>query len=122
MGDSCEGALGLAFAEAHPGESSKGFRARIGNGGSDGAAVGGAFRMGELQVRRSRARDDELAQVDGAVVSSAEGHEVFEGVIAVFRAKPDVVHVLKDRVTAAGDATFPAVPAKDCAADFGGMV
>ena len=32
------------------GEGSKGFRTRIGNGGGDGAAIGSAFCVGELQV------------------------------------------------------------------------
>jgi hypothetical protein len=118
--NSCEGALGLAVAKAHPGEGSKGFRARVGNSGSDGAAVGRAFRMREIQVRGSRARDDELAVVDGSVVRSAEGHEVFGGVIAFFGAKREVVHVREDRVTAAGNATFSTVPAKDRATDLGG--
>jgi hypothetical protein len=40
-------------------------------------------------------------------------------VLAVFRPKRDVVHVRKDRVSAAGDATFPAVPAQDRAAECG---
>ena len=66
------------------GEGSKGFRSRIGNGGSDRAAVAGAVGVGELQERGRRARDGELAVVDAAVVGAAEGHEVLGGVRAVF--------------------------------------
>ena len=67
----------------YAGEGSKGFRTRIGNGGGDGAAIGSAFRVGELQVRGRRARDDEPAFVDGVVVRCAEGHEIFGGVRSV---------------------------------------
>ena len=84
LGNSCQGAFGLAFAEAHAGQRTKGLRPRIGNSGSDGAAVGRAVGMGEIQVRGSRPRDDERAGVDGPVVRSAEGHEVFGGVRSVF--------------------------------------
>jgi len=61
----------------------KGFRTRIGNGGGEGAAIGSAFCVGELQVRGRRARDDELAVVDAALVGYAEGHEVFGRVRSV---------------------------------------
>ena len=82
--NACEGASDLAVAEAHPGESSKGFRTHIGNSGSNGAAVGGAFRMGELQLRGSRARHDKLAVMNAAVVGRAKGHEIFGGMRSVF--------------------------------------
>ena len=104
----------------YAGEGSKGLRTRIGDSGRYGAAVGRAVSVGESQVRGRRARDEELAIVDGAVVRSAESHEVFERVIDFFRAKHEVVHVYEDRVPAAGDATSPTVPAKGRAADFGG--
>ena len=68
----------------YAGQGSKGFRTRIGNGGSDGAAVGRAFGMSEIQVRGGRAGDGELAFVDAAVMGPAEGHEVFGGVRSVF--------------------------------------
>ena len=61
----------------------KRFRARIGDGGIYGAAVGRAFCMGELQVRGRRARDGEPAFVHAVVMRCAEGHEVFGGVRAV---------------------------------------
>ena len=120
--NACKGAFGLAVAEAHARERSEGFRSRIGNGGIYGAAIAGALGMGEVQVRGSRARDDELAGVNGVVVRSAEEHEVFGGVGSVLRPKRDVVHIRKNRVTTAGDATFPTVPVKDCTTDSGGMV
>ena len=63
-------------------EGSKRFRTRIGNGGGDGAAIGSAVCVGELQVRGRRARDDELAVMD-VVVRCAEGHEVLGGVRSV---------------------------------------
>ena len=84
MWNSREGASDLAVAEAHTREGSKGFRTHIGNGGGDGAAIGSAVCVGELQVRGRRARDGELAFVDAAVVGAAEGHEVFGGVRSVF--------------------------------------
>ena len=65
-------------------EGSKRFRTRIGNGGGDGAAIGSAVCMGELQLQGRRARDDELAVVDAVVVRYAESHEVLGGVRAVF--------------------------------------
>ena len=58
--------------------------------------------------------------MDGIVVRSAEGREVVEGMPAVFGATHEVVHVRKDRVPAARNATFPPVPVKDCASDFWG--
>ena len=61
----------------YAGEGSKGFRTHVGNGGSDGAAVGRAIGMSEIQVRGGRARDGELAFVDGAVMGPAECHKVF---------------------------------------------
>jgi hypothetical protein len=48
--NACEGAFHLAFAEAHAGESLKRLRSRIGNGGSDGAAVARALGVGEIKV------------------------------------------------------------------------
>jgi len=82
--NACKGAFGLAVAEAHAREGSKGFRTHIGNGGSDGAAIGSAVGVGELQVRGRRACDDELAVVDAVVVGYAERHEVLGGVRSVF--------------------------------------
>ena len=64
-------------------EGSKLFRTRIGNGGSDGAAIGSAVCMGELQLQGRRARDDELAVVDAVIVRYAESHEVLGGVRAM---------------------------------------
>ena len=83
MWNSREGASDLAVAEAHTREGSKGFRTRIGNGGGDGAAIGSAFCVGELQVRGRRARDGEPAFVDAVVMCCTEGHEVFGGMRAV---------------------------------------
>jgi hypothetical protein len=48
MWNACEGAFDLAVAEEHAGEGSKGFRPRIGNRGSHGAAAGGATGVGEM--------------------------------------------------------------------------
>ena len=59
--DSCQGALGYALEEAQAGEGSKGLRTRIGNSGGDGAAVGRAVGMGEMQLRGRRACNDERA-------------------------------------------------------------
>ena len=84
MWNACKGAFGLAVTKAHARKSSKGFRTHISNGGSNGAAIGRAFCVGELQVRGRRARDGELAFVDAVVVRRAEGNEVFGGVGSVF--------------------------------------
>jgi len=65
-------------------EGSKGFRTHIGNGGSDGTAIGSAVCVGGLQERGGRPRDEELAVVDAVVVGDAESHEVLGGVRAVF--------------------------------------
>ena len=82
MWNSLEGAFDFAVAEAHAREGSKGLCTRIGNGGGDGAAIGSAVCMGELQLQGRRARDDELAVMD-VVVRCAEGHEVLGGVRSV---------------------------------------
>jgi len=58
--------------------------------------------------------------MDGAVVRPAERCEFLEGVRAAFGARHEMVHIREDRVAAARDTTFPAVPAQDRAAEFGG--
>src|SRR6185369_11002898 len=55
--------------------------------------------------------------VHGAVVGLAEGPEVIGVVRSAFGPRFDVVHVRIDRVPAARDAAFSAVPAEDCTAD-----
>jgi len=119
MRDPCERALGFALAEAEAAEGLKRFRARVAHCRPDRAAVRRAVGMGEVQLRGSRADNDEPALVNGAMVRCAESHEVVEAVLAVFGPKHEVVRVRKDAVSAAGDARFPAVPTKDRAADCG---
>ncbi len=50
--------------------------------------------------------------MDGAMVRSAERDEIFGVVVAAFGAKPDVVRLDERGVSAAGDATLPAVSMK----------
>ena len=76
-----ESALGITLAKAQASEGLKGFRPRIGSSWGDDATVGRAIGMSETR-RRSRARDDEPALVDGEVMSSAERNEIFGIVIA----------------------------------------
>jgi len=109
----CKSALGVALAEAQAPERLKSLCPRIGSRGAHDAAVGRAVRVGETR-RGSRARDDEPALMNGAVMSSAKRDEIFRVVVAAFGLKPDVVRLDKDRVSAPGNATFPAVPAQDC--------
>ncbi|HWP07590.1 MAG TPA: hypothetical protein VNN72_17690, partial [Polyangiaceae bacterium] len=51
--------------------------------------------------------------MNGAVMGAAKRDEIFRVVVAAFGPKPDVVRLDKDRVSAPGNATFPAVPAQD---------
>src|SRR6187399_1009576 len=119
--DLLEGALRVAFAEAHASKGLKSLRTRIGRSGSDSAAVRRAVGMGEAQLRGSTAADEQPALVDGEVVGRAEAHEVVGVIRAAFGPQHDVVRDPMDRVPAARDAASPAISgnhrATDCRRD-----
>jgi len=78
-----ESALGITLAEAEASEGLKGFRSHVGNSGAHDAAVRRAVSVEEMR-RGSRARDDEPALMNGAVMGPAERDEILGVVVAAF--------------------------------------
>ena len=72
-------------------------------------AVSGAIRMAEDQSAVGLVVDEQLAAMDGAVMTSAQGQKVFGLVATAFCAWLDVMHVDERRVGAAWGAATPLV-------------
>jgi hypothetical protein len=71
--------------------------------------------VAKLEAGRDASFDDELPAVDGAVVRRAQNNETLGIVISSLGAKPDVVNVEKNPVTAAWNHAATAVSPHDLA-------
>jgi hypothetical protein len=109
MRKACESAFGFTFTEAHPDEGLKRFRARVGDRGSDGAAIRSAVSVGEREPGRRRTGDDERAAVGGAVMGSAKDDEIVDEMFPALAATLEVVRLRKVRnVVREASRTMPA--------------
>ena len=102
----------FAFAEAEVAEGAEDLGVGVYRIGAHGFAVGCAVGVPERQGFGG-SFDDELAAVGGAVMGSAQGDQVFDGVLAALGAGLEVVHIDEAGVLATGDAATLAIAGDD---------
>jgi len=96
-----ERAPSLCGAIAQAGERATCLYPRIGADWAGRSSVVAAIGVSKADAIRGRSADDELSPVNCPVMSSAQGHEIFERVLSALEARNHVMDIDERRVTAA---------------------
>jgi hypothetical protein len=106
----------LGFAKAEILQAGENFGDHVQGLGVLDVSVGSTIGMSEANGRCGLAVDDEVAAMHGAVVSTTDGHDIFDIVAPAGGARLNVVQVEKRGVHTARDTTAMLVAVQDRAA------